>query len=297
MAVPPPKRFATAAAFRASLEDRLKREAAARGVPLNTLRLKLVMERLLARLFAAANPPWLLKGGYAMELRYRPRARTTRDLDLTVASADAAQPLAVRLERVRDELQAAAEVDAGDFLRYTIAAAASELQGAPLGGARFTAEATLAGRPYGRFHLDVGFGDAVLGGPERLAGDDLLAFAGVAPASVLALPRAQHFAEKVHAYTFPWVGRTNTRTKDLVDLVLLVDRGGLPAAADLAAAVAATFARRGTHPVPVELPPPPAGWASDYAALAAEAQLPAAALADGYALVAAFWRTHVASVR
>ncbi len=155
-----------------------------------------------------------------MELRYRPRARTTRDLDLTIATADPAQPLAARLERVRDELQAAAEADAGDFLRYTIAAAHTELRGAPLGGARFTAEATLAGRPYGRFHLDVGFGDAVLGEPERLGGDDLLAFAGVAPASVLALPRAQHFAEKVHAYTFPWVGRTNTRTKDLVDLVL-----------------------------------------------------------------------------
>ncbi len=61
MAIPPPKRFATAAAFRASLEDRLKREAADRGVPLNTLRLKLVMERLLARLFAAADPPWLLR--------------------------------------------------------------------------------------------------------------------------------------------------------------------------------------------------------------------------------------------
>ena len=40
MAVPPPKRFATAASLRASLEDRLKREAAARGVPLNTLRVR-----------------------------------------------------------------------------------------------------------------------------------------------------------------------------------------------------------------------------------------------------------------
>jgi len=44
--------------------------ATGRGVPLNTLRLKLVMERLLARLFAPPDPPWLLKGGYAMELRW-----------------------------------------------------------------------------------------------------------------------------------------------------------------------------------------------------------------------------------
>ena len=51
---------------------------------------KLVMERLLAQLFAAADPPWLRKGGYATELRYCPRARTTRDLDLTIAMADPA---------------------------------------------------------------------------------------------------------------------------------------------------------------------------------------------------------------
>ena len=48
----------------------------------------MLMERFLARLFATpgtqgAPPAWLLKGGYAMELRMRPRARTTRDLDFT----------------------------------------------------------------------------------------------------------------------------------------------------------------------------------------------------------------------
>lgn len=287
---PEPKRFATAAAFKASLEERLRREAVIRCVPLNTLRLKLVMERLLARLFAESNPPWLLKGGYAMELRYRPRARTTRDLDLTISDADPAQTLAQRLERVRDQLQIAAEVDTGDYLRFTIAAARAELQGAPLGGARFTCEAILAGRLYGRFHLDLGFGDPVLDEPEHLTGDTLLAFAGIAPAAVLALPRAQQFAEKVHAYTFPWVGRPNTRTKDLVDLVLLIERGSISNAAELRAAIGATFASRRTHAVPTDLPLPPRAWAADYAAMAAEAELLSPDMDSGFMRVSTFWR-------
>ncbi len=37
--------------------------AAERGADINSLRLKLVIEPLLARLFASPNPPWILKGG------------------------------------------------------------------------------------------------------------------------------------------------------------------------------------------------------------------------------------------
>ena len=81
------KRFGSAAAFKASLEAHLRKEAAGRGKPLGTLQLKLVIERLLARLFHAPDPPWLLKGGFAMDLRFRPKARTTKDVDLTVAVA------------------------------------------------------------------------------------------------------------------------------------------------------------------------------------------------------------------
>ena len=114
------KIFGSPAAFKASLEDRLKRVAAERALPLNALRLKLVIERLLARLFLAQEPPWLLKGGYAMELRYRPRARTTRDIDLTVEHDGNDRALPARLEHVREELQSAAEVDLGDYLTFQI---------------------------------------------------------------------------------------------------------------------------------------------------------------------------------
>jgi hypothetical protein len=79
------RQFASPAAFRTSLETRLRKIASERGVPFGTLQLRLVIERLLARLFRDPDPPWLLKGGFAMDLRFRPRARTTKDVDLSIS--------------------------------------------------------------------------------------------------------------------------------------------------------------------------------------------------------------------
>jgi hypothetical protein len=281
-----PRSFATPAAFKASLEARLNSLAAQRGLPINTLRLKLVMERLLARLFATPNPPWLLKGGYAMELRYRPRARTTRDIDLTCSSS--ASTLAGRVTAIRDQLQDAAEAEMDDYLSYRIASPSSELTGAPLGGARFPCEAFLAGKTYGRFHLDLGFGDEIGAAPETLVGDDLLAFADIRPARVLAISKPQQFAEKLHAYTFPWQDRVNTRTKDLVDLVLLIETGGVTPDG-VKEAIANTFAKRGSHAIPVSLPEPPAQWMNDFAELATQVQLAERDMPSAFAVLLGFW--------
>ena len=283
-----PRKFANPAAFRQALEARLKKMADERGVPLNTLRLKLMLERLLARLFAAPKPRWLLKGGYAMELRYRPKARTTKDIDLSVVGSAADTDLHSRLNEVRDALQNAVDVDLNDFLTYLIGAASTELQGAPQGGARFPVEARMAGRTFGKFHIDVGIGDAMTGAPETLDCDDFLAFAGIPPATVLAIPRAQQFAEKIHAYTYPWSDRQNTRSRDLVDLLILIERD-LPPIDTLRAAIDATFAVRATHSKPDRLSEPPAAWTSEYAAMANEIELEALSLQQAYARLSEFW--------
>jgi hypothetical protein len=68
------KQFRTAAAFEASLEAHLRKRSEELGVPFSTVQLKFVLERLLARLFRGESPPWLLKGGFAMDLRFRPTA-------------------------------------------------------------------------------------------------------------------------------------------------------------------------------------------------------------------------------
>jgi hypothetical protein len=280
------KSFKSAAAFKTSLEARMRTRATERGVPLQTLQIKFVMERLLARLFHAPDAPWLLKGGFALDLRYRPQARTTKDLDLSVALLDG-----VASSELRDRLQAAADADLGDFLAFRIGEPKAELTNAPNGGGRFPCEAVLLGKTYAKFHLDVGIGDAVVGEPERLTGDDTLEFAGIGPAVALAIPKAQQFAEKIHAYTFPWSGRLNTRTKDLVDLVLLIERGALDAG-DIRAALRATFTTRGTHPLPESLSPPPAHWKTDFPGMATEAGLSTADPLPAFSVLEAFWTTH-----
>jgi len=279
-------RYPTAAAFRQALEDRLRSEAAKRGVPINDLRQKLVMERLLARLFMAPDAPWLLKGGYAMDLRYRPNARSTRDLDLTASAVES--ELSARLDSLRDRLQDAAATDASDFLNFRIGAPKGELPGPPLGGARFPVVALLAGKEYARFHIDAGFGDAVIGEPEALTGETFFEFAGLLPARALAIPKAQQFAEKIHAYTYPWTDRINTRVKDLVDLVVLLQRGSLDPAS-VGVAVDATFAARRTHEVPSRVPDAPDSWKSEFASLAREAGLALTDAGDAVDAVRGFW--------
>lgn len=284
------KTFGSAAAFKASFETRLRKVAAERAVPFSTLQLKFVMERLLARLFQEPNPPWVLKGGFAMDLRFRPRARMTKDVDLAVSLVSAV-PGESTLDTIRDRLQEAVEIELGDSLSYRIGPPKQELTNAPHGGARYPCEAILVGKSYAKFHIDVGFGDVQVDNLDRLVGDDVLSFAGIAPVIALAIPTSLQFAEKVHAYTFPWSGRVNTRTKDLVDLVLLVERGPreIP---ELREALRSTFVKRGTHPLPGSLPKPPESWSRDFPDMAVEAGLTTHDYLEGFAILELYWIEH-----
>jgi hypothetical protein len=283
------KQFGSATAFKASLEARLRKRAEELGVPISTLQLKFVIERLLARLFREESPPWLLKGGFALDLRFRPQARTTKDIDLSVALVAGVEgPVSAAM---RDRLQAAADIDLGDHLVFRIGAPKKELTNAPKGGGRYPCEAVLVGKTYAKFHIDVGVGDAVVGEPERLTGDDLLAFAGIARARVLAIPKPQQFAEKVHAYTFPWSGRLNTRTKDLVDLVLLLERG-LGEVTRIREALKATFSTRGTHALPAALSPPPEAWKDEFVGMASEAKISTTDYLEAFRILEGFWTSN-----
>ena len=76
-------RYQTPQALRRALEDRLLTLVRREGGDVNRLRRQIAFDRLLCRLFHEVNAPWLLKGGYAMELRIQ-AARTTRDIDLAL---------------------------------------------------------------------------------------------------------------------------------------------------------------------------------------------------------------------
>jgi len=268
----PPRRYASATAFRVALEDRLKRMAQEESLDLQRLRRQAAFDRLLCRLFAKPDAPWLLKGGYAMELRLK-TARTTRDMDLALRQL----PMPTRdwdanASTVLEALREVGLLDLGDFFTFVFGDAVQDLDAAPYGGARFPVDARLAGRSFVKFHLDVSTGDVLREPYESLSGRDWLGFAGVAGTTFRAVSPEEQFAEKLHAYTLPRVGRENTRVKDLVDLVLLIDRTGM-SAARLPNAIRETFQRRKTHEIPPALASPPATWSKPFAEMAVECGL------------------------
>ncbi len=282
-----PRQYATAGAFRRSLEDRLNQLSKNQGTDLNRLRRRVAFERLLARLFTEENPRWLLKGGYAIELRLQDVARATKDVDLcmhdsTFQILQGQNPQHVLRELLQDEL--AKSLD--DWFIFRLGAPTADLRTAPLGGARFPVEAHLDNRLFARFNLDVGLGDAVVSEPEWITGHELLSFAGIHPAQIAMLPIDQQFAEKIHAYSFP--REQPSRVRDLVDLVLLIENG-LPESVKIIQALQATFTRRNTHSLPSQLEPPPDGWKEPYAALASEHNVRYATAETAYQLLLTYW--------
>jgi hypothetical protein len=168
------------------------------------------------------------------------------------------------------------------------------MQGAPGGTLRVRVIARVAGLELVTFHIDLSSGDALVDPPDLLGGSDLLRFAGITPVVFPAYPVLQHLAEKLHAYTLPR-DQENTRVRDLIDLVIIIATETVDADR-LSAAVEATFATRGTHPVPDRLLAPPPSWAQPFAVIAAEAaNLPTTDLWEGHALAAQFWDPFLAS--
>ncbi len=149
-------RYATAAAFKQALENRL-RSSSISGVDFGRRRQLLVFDRFLARIVRELGDSAMIKGGLVVELRVE-RARTTKDIDLRLIG-----PPTGILER----LQRAARLDLGDFMVFTVAPDAEHPEitneGMVYEGQRYRVICGMAGKPYGQtFGLDIAFADPVL---------------------------------------------------------------------------------------------------------------------------------------
>jgi hypothetical protein len=116
---------------------------------------------LLARLFLEDTVPWVLKGGYALELRFK-SARSTIDIDLTVESFTGTTDGSEAGQAIREMLQVRASLSLDDWFEFTIGPPIMDLTAAPYGGARYSVEARMDGRIFARFHIDAGVGDVIL---------------------------------------------------------------------------------------------------------------------------------------
>jgi hypothetical protein len=220
----------------ASVLARLLNRSRRTGENYNLLLSRFAIERLLYRLSVSPQAGnFVLKGALIFALWFDTPHRPTRDADLLGFGSDDADTL-------RRTFAMICAIDADDGVRFDVAA----MQLAPIrednvyGGMRLTIPA-LMGSARLSVQVDIGFGDAIIPGPEMTAYPVLLD--GLAVPVLRVYPVYTVIAEKLHAVTV--LGMSNSRMKDFFDLAVITKTSVL-AGDTLVNAIRATFARRNT---------------------------------------------------
>ena len=269
-------KYKNARDFRRALESRLRSLNQKTGMPHSRLRKIIAFDRFLARLIQSQPDNWVLKGGFALQLRLGNRARTTKDIDL----------LAIKNTEVLPAIQEAGYLELGDWFSFEVRQSTEPIRGGAE-ARRYKIESRLDGRIFENFHIDVGVGDPIVGKIELLNTPDLLSFADIAQTRVPCYPIAQQIAEKLHAYTRPHSSGTSSRVKDFVDILLLAELGEINKS-ELRFAIQATFDNAETHHLPDIFPPPPKGWTQIYKRMIRTLDLDGIPLMETYALLQTF---------
>lgn len=225
------ERYATPAAFRVALNDRLRNSADSSKWTLQQLQRQVAYDRFLERLYFV-DDGWIVKGATALLAR---DLGVRGSLDIDVYRADAQ-------EIAEADLRRAAEIDLDDWFLFNVGVAT------PIGnnGLRFPVVATIGQTTWAEFHVDLSGIDLRLTGHP----DDVLPIArGIIPcveqSGYRAYPLADHVADKVAA-TYERHGvsdNPSTRFKDLVDLVSIATRASIDSNA-LSKAIRSEFERR-----------------------------------------------------
>lgn len=235
----------------ASVRARLLNVAKANGTDFNLVLVRFALERLLFRLSTSAHSDrFVLKGALLFTLWYDLPHRATRDADLLGFGPSDTGSMASVFRDI-------ASVAADDGIVFDPASVRVGVirKDAGCGGVRVMLNGKLANARCVA-QVDVGFGDAVTPGPTDAVYPVLL--------DDLPAPRLRTYpvytvvAEKLHAIVV--LGMVNSRLKDYLDLVVIMEREALDEPT-LALAIAATFQRRGTA-----LPnAPPVGLSDEFA--------------------------------
>lgn len=235
----------------ASVRARLLNVAKANGTDFNLVLVRFALERLLFRLSTSAySERFVLKGALLFTLWYDLPHRATRDADLLGFGPSDTGSMASVFRDI-----ASVAVDDGIVFDPASVCVGVIRKDAGYGGVRVTLNGKLTNARCVA-QVDVGFGDAVTPGPTDAVYPVLL--------DDLPPPRLRTYsvytvvAEKLHAIVV--LGMVNSRLKDYLDLVVIMEREALDEPT-LALAIAATFQRRGTA-----LPnAPPVGLSDEFA--------------------------------
>ena len=220
----------------ASIRNRLLDKARAEKLDFNLLLTRYALERMLYRLsISAQHDQFLLKGALLFDLWFDVPHRPTHDADLLGFGS----PEIPHLEEVfRNMIRI--EVEDGIVFQPDSVKGAEIRKEANYAGVRITLTGLLdsARCP---IQVDVGFGDAVVPGPENVRYPIILT--GLPEPQLRAYPRYTVVAEKLEALTS--LGMLNSRMKDFFDLWVLAKYSDFDGAL-LTQAVTATYGRRRT---------------------------------------------------
>lgn len=226
-----------------SVQVRLVAHAKTLGIDPNVVLVRYACERLLYRLSRSPdNERFVLKGALLLLVWLGETIRPTRDADLLGFGEIDSESL----RRVFDGVCALpVEPDGLEFDSASMRVGPIRIEDA-YGGQRVELTARL-GKARLRVQVDIGIGDAIVPEPQWIEYPSLLD---------LPRPRLRAYrpetaiAEKLHSMVV--LGGANSRMRDFFDVHALASRQSFDGAV-LAAAIAATFARRQTD-APRELP-------------------------------------------
>lgn len=225
-----------------SIQARLLAIARERGEEFNLLLTRYAMERFLYRLSVSeAGHRYLLKGALLFSLWFDSPHRPTRDIDLLeIGVANEAYTISAIKEicgiRAADGIQFDPDSIRVEEIR----------EDDVYGGLRVKINGSL-GKTRCNVQVDIGFGDAVTPGPEKI--DFPVIFSEQPVIKLRAYTRSTMIAEKLEAIVS--LGMANSRVKDYYDLFALAGENLPPES--IAAAIVATFNRR-RRPLPEDTP-------------------------------------------
>lgn len=274
--------YETPEALRIALETRLLARSNETGIGLDRLRRRVLFERIIARLEAADPGRWVLKGGMALEVRIQDAARLTKDIDLGLRD-EVANGTELH-ERLVDALTA--DPDGDNFVFTTEPPVRLSEDGSVTWRSKVAAQ--LSGRLFGGIQLDISPRPHELDATERMELPNSMDFAGI-PATVVEIVDVhRHAAEKFHGMLRDFGNHENSRVRDLVDLVILIEEELVTASA-LAAKSAEVWNQRDGVDPPITLPVLPETWPSRYEKLAADLDLDTKSFSAAVALVDVLW--------
>ncbi|CAH1906113.1 conserved hypothetical protein [Candidatus Nitrotoga sp. HW29] len=220
----------------ASIRNRLLNKARAENLDFNLLLTRYALERMLYRLsISEQRDQFLLKGALLFDLWFDVPHRPTHDADLLGFGSSEIS----HLEEVFRNISRI-EVEDGIVFQPDSVKGAEIRKEANYAGVRITLTGLLdsARCPV---QVDVGFGDAVVPGPDDVSYPIILT--GLPEPQLWAYPRYTVVAEKLEALIS--LGMLNSRMKDFFDLWVLAKHSDFDGAL-LSRAIVATFERRRT---------------------------------------------------